>query len=63
MVDKAKQKNSTLTKILVYVNKELSESSSKDRKIPKYQEEIENYAQINDTCKRLKQNPFCYYEI
>lgn len=50
MVDKAKQKNSTLTKILVYVNKELSESSSKDRKIPKYQEEIENYAQINDIC-------------
>lgn len=44
MVEKAKQKNSTLTKILVYVNKELSESSSKDRKIPKYQEEIENYA-------------------
>lgn len=44
MVDTAKKKNPGLTKIYVYVNKEFSESSSKNKKKPKYQEDIEDYA-------------------
>ena len=48
MVDKATQKNFALTKIIVYVNKELSESSNKERKIPKYQADIENYAKVRN---------------
>lgn len=43
-VNKAKRKNPTLTKIYVYVNKEMSESTSKEKQVPKYQEDIENYA-------------------
>lgn len=48
MVDTAKKKNPELTKIHVYVNKEMSESNSLNKKKPKYQEDIEDYAKIQN---------------
>jgi hypothetical protein len=47
-IQKAKQKNNSLNKILLYTNQELSESSRKDQKKPGYQIEIENAAQNNN---------------
>jgi len=43
-ISKAKNKNPNINKIFLYVNKELGESSKKDKSKPKYQEEIENFA-------------------
>lgn len=43
-IKKAKANNSQLNELLFYINQELSESSTKDKKKPKYQEEIENAA-------------------
>ena len=43
-INKAKQKNPDLKYFYLYVNKELSESSEKNKKEPKYQKEIENAA-------------------
>ena len=40
-IQKAKKKNSKLNVIYLYLNKELSENSSKNGKKPKYQSEIE----------------------
>lgn len=42
---KAKSKNNNLNKILFYVNQEFSESSKKDKKVPAYKKEIEDYAE------------------
>ncbi|MHB1154031.1 MAG: P-loop NTPase family protein [Eubacteriales bacterium] len=47
MIDDSKRKNTNLTKILVYINKELSESSISGKKKPKYQEEIEKHGKEN----------------
>jgi len=47
MIDASKRKNTNLTKILVYINKELSESSTSEKKKPKYQEEIEKHGKEN----------------
>ena len=44
----AKQKNPDLKYFYLYVNKELSESSKKEKKKPAYQEEIENAAKEKD---------------
>lgn len=44
-IQKAKNKNPNLSKILLYLNKELSESSDKSKQKPQYQENIEKYAQ------------------
>ncbi|SFU41756.1 hypothetical protein SAMN05216480_1038 [Pustulibacterium marinum] len=44
-IKKAKSKNKDLDKILFYLNKEFSESSSKDKKDPKYKVEIEKEAE------------------
>lgn len=43
-IKKAKSKNSTITDIYLYVNKELSESSKKSKKKPQYQLDIEKSA-------------------
>lgn len=43
-IKKAKSKNSQLTELLLYVNKELSESTIKSRKKPQYQVDIEKAA-------------------
>ncbi|MDR0982562.1 MAG: ATP-binding protein [Culturomica sp.] len=43
-IKKAKSKNKQLDELLLYINKELSESSSKSKKKPKYQLEIEEAA-------------------
>lgn len=40
-IDKAKENNPTLTKILFYINKEFGESSEKGKKEPDYKIEIE----------------------
>lgn len=46
-IQKAQQKNPKLTKIYLYINKEFGESSKKDRKKPKKQKEIENFAKFH----------------
>ncbi|MFN4027506.1 MAG: AVAST type 4 anti-phage nuclease Avs4 [Flavobacterium sp.] len=43
-IKKAKSKNSQLTELLIYVNQELSESSTKTQKKPRYQADIEKTA-------------------
>lgn len=43
-ITKAKSKNKQLDELYLYVNQELSESSTKDQKKPKYQLDIENAA-------------------
>lgn len=43
-ITKAKSKNKRLDELYLYVNQELSESSTKDQKKPKYQLDIENAA-------------------
>nr|WP_288210295.1 NACHT domain-containing protein [uncultured Dysgonomonas sp.] len=43
-IRKAKNKNPHLSKILFYINLEFPESSKKDRKDPKFKEEIESFA-------------------
>ena len=43
MIDDSKGKNPNLTKILIYTNKELSESRKSGQKKPKYQENIEGH--------------------
>ena len=47
-IQKAKNKNKNLNKILLYTNQELSESPKKNKKKPDYQIEIENEAQRID---------------
>lgn len=44
-IDKAKNKNPNLNKILFYINQEFSESSIKSQKEPQYKINIEEYAQ------------------
>jgi hypothetical protein len=47
-IQKAKQKNNNLNKILLFTNQELSESSRSTQKKPSYQTEIETAAQNNN---------------
>ena len=44
-IDKAKNKNPNLNKILFYINQEFSESSIKSQKEPQYKVNIEEYEQ------------------
>ncbi len=44
-IKKAKEKNKELDELYFYINLEFSESRSKDKKLPKYQQEIENTAE------------------
>lgn len=43
-IEKAKNKNPNLNKILFYLNQEFSESSDKTKQKPKYQKDVENHA-------------------
>ncbi len=43
-IDKAKERNNNLSKIIFYINQEFSESSKKGKKDPAYKVEIENHA-------------------
>lgn len=43
-IKKAKNKNPSITKILFYVNREFSESSTPDKKDPEYKTKVEDYA-------------------
>ncbi len=44
-IEKAKEKNKRLDELYFYINQEFSESTAKNQKKPKYQQEIENTAE------------------
>ena len=52
-IRKAKSKNPKLTDVFFYVNQELSESSKKNEKAPKYQKEIEKVSSGEGIAKGL----------
>jgi len=47
MISDSKKRNPELTKILVYTNKEFSESKKAEKKKPKYQDDIEKFGNNN----------------
>ncbi|MDR0461334.1 MAG: hypothetical protein LBH62_07935 [Nitrososphaerota archaeon] len=48
MIDDSKRKNPNISKILIYINKEFTESTKKDGKKPKYQTEVETHGKDNN---------------
>ncbi len=44
-IKKAKRKNENIDELYFYINQEFSESTAKNQKKPKYQQEIENTAE------------------
>jgi hypothetical protein len=62
-IEKAKNQNPNLNKIIFYINKEFSKESIKGEKAPKYQIELEQYArdrkiEIEWRCKSFFESPF-----